>query len=537
MTKPVSILDAIRDPNLFAPWFKDPASWTAWRAFLCALFALPMASEQLAIYQQCTGRNEPPTTPVQEGWLVCGRRAGKSFILALVATFLAAFYDYRSYFTPGERGAVLVIARDRKQARVILRYIRAMLTNVPLLAQMVEREWSEGFDLSNSITIEVGTASFRSTRGYTIVAALCDEIAFWPTDDSAEPDYEVLNALRPGMATIPNAMLLCASSPYARRGALWDTHRKHFAKAGDPVLVWQAATRVMNATVRQSVIDEALERDSASAAAEWLAEFRNDVESFVAREVIEACVERGVRERPPTTGTRYFAFTDPSGGSADSFTLAIAHREADTAILDAIREVRPPFSPEAAVEAIVQLLRRYRVSTVTGDRYGGEWPREQFRKNGIGYEPSALPKSDLYVALLPAINSRQVDLLDHPKLIAQLCSLERRTARGGRDSIDHSPGGHDDLANCLAGVIVKALAPNRAPQIVFGSYSFRTGKIEIIGRERADALRDQQLYAPRPRPPETVMLRNRESGAVTAHQRVDAKEILALKPGIYEEAK
>jgi hypothetical protein len=55
------------------------------------------------------------------------------------------------------------------------------------------------------------TASFRSTRGYTIVAALCDEVAFWPSEDSASPDYGVLDALRLGMATVPGPVLICAS--------------------------------------------------------------------------------------------------------------------------------------------------------------------------------------------------------------------------------------------------------------------------------------------------------------------------------------
>jgi hypothetical protein len=35
-------------------------------------------------------------------------------------------------------------------------------------------------------------------------------------------------------------------------------------------------------------------------------------------------------------------------------------------------------------------------------------------------------------------------------------SLERRTSRGGKDSIDHPPGGHDDLANAAAGALVIA---------------------------------------------------------------------------------
>ena len=122
---------------------------------------------------------------------------------------------------------------------------------------------------------------------------MLDELAFWPTDDAAEPDYEVLHALRPGMATIPGAMLLCASSPYAQRGALWDAHRKHFGRDGDPILVWQAATKTMNPTVPQLVIDAALDADPSAAAAEYLAQFRTDVESFVSRDVVDAAVVLG----------------------------------------------------------------------------------------------------------------------------------------------------------------------------------------------------------------------------------------------------
>src|SRR5262249_36329059 len=67
--------------------------------------------------------------------------------------------------------------------------------------------------------IEVHTASFQAVRGYTLIGAVCDEIAFWRAEDSANPDTEILNGLRPGMATVSGAMLLCISSPYARRRA------------------------------------------------------------------------------------------------------------------------------------------------------------------------------------------------------------------------------------------------------------------------------------------------------------------------------
>ena len=432
MKRPPTILDAVADANLFGPWFKRTDSWTAWRVFLAALFALPMTTDQLVTYQQCTGRKEPPTEAAAEAWLVCGRRAGKSFVLALIAVFIACFRDYRQHLAPGERGTVIVIATDRKQARTILRYIRGLLTKVPMLSRLIERETAEGFDLNNSVTIEIGTASFKSTRGYTIVAALCDELAFWASENSAEPDFEILAALRPGMSTIPGAMLLCASSPYARRGALWDAHRRHFGKDGDPVLVWQAPTITMNPSVPKRIIDEAYERDPISAAAEYGAQFRSDIEAFNSREVVEACVDLPVRERPRGSGTSYTAFVDPSGGSSDSMTLAIGHREGDVAVLDVIREQKPPFSPEDVVTEFPELLKSYGILTVSGDRYAGEWPRERFHAHGIQYQPATKSKSELYRDLLPLLNSKAVELLNHDRLITQLIGLERRTARGAR---------------------------------------------------------------------------------------------------------
>lgn len=75
------------------------------------------------------------------------------------------------------------------------------------------------------------------------------------------------------------------------------------------------------------------------------------------------------------------------------------------------------------------------LDVVHGDRYAGEFPREQFRKHGIDYQPSERSKSDLYRDLLPLLNSGRIDLLDHARLLSQLASLERRTARGGVERI------------------------------------------------------------------------------------------------------
>ncbi|MDP2358198.1 MAG: hypothetical protein Q8M31_19345 [Beijerinckiaceae bacterium] len=482
----MNILQACRDPNLFARWFtrkgKKADTWTAWFAILAAIFALPMTDQQLETYRTLTGRTEPPTKQASEAWLIVGRRAGKSFILALIAVYLAAFHNYKSFLQPGERAVVLIIAADRRQARVIFRYVRALLTGVPMLREMIQRQTNDTFDLENRTTIEIATASYRTVRGYTLVAALLDELAFWPTE-GMDPDSEVIAALRPAMATIPNSMLLCASSPYARKGSLFKAHEKHFAIDGDPILVIQGSTRQLNPCVPQRVIDEAYEDDPIAAAAEYGGLFRSDATRLITSEAIAACVTAGIFERAPQRLARHVAFVDPSGGSADSFTIAIAHADDDgTAILDCVREVRPPFSPEAVVQEFAALAKTYGCTSVTGDKYAGEFPRELFRKCGLAYYTSEKTKSEIYLSLLPLINSRKVQLLDDKRLLPQLSNLERRTARGGKDSIDHAPGAHDDIANSAAGALT--MVTRNKGRVAYGVID-PTGLVHVLSNDAA----------------------------------------------------
>jgi hypothetical protein len=450
----VNIVDALDHAALFAPHFRG-GTWRAWRVFLAALFGLPMTDAERATYTHHTGRIDLTTAPFKEAALVVGRRGGKSRILATIAVFLAAFHDYTPYLAPGEVATVALIAADRRQARVIFRYILGLLRGVRPLAELIEAETSDTITLNNHVVIEIHTASFRVTRGYTFAAVLCDETAFWRSDESStNPDTEIFRALRPGLSSIPSSMLLNASSPYRKSGVLYAAFARHFGKDNARVLVWRATSIEMNPRLDPAIIAEAYEDDPASAAAEYGAEFRDDINDFVPREVIDACTVRGRVELLPAAGVLYRAFVDPSGGTGDSMTLAIAHRHDAIGVLDCVREIRPPFSPQNVVAEFSALLRSYRVHEVVGDRYAGEWPREQFRAAGIAYRVSDQPKSEIYRDALPLLNSGKVELLDLPRLASQFCGLERRTSRGGRDSIDHGPGAHDDLANSAAGALL-----------------------------------------------------------------------------------
>src|SRR2546428_3215311 len=106
----LSIIDCCRHEELFAKWFKDRASWSAWFCFLKVMFGLPLDATELALFQQCTGRSAPSLLGYLEVSLIIGRRGGKSLVLALTATYLACFYNWAPYLTAGERASVVIIA-------------------------------------------------------------------------------------------------------------------------------------------------------------------------------------------------------------------------------------------------------------------------------------------------------------------------------------------------------------------------------------------------------------------------------------------
>lgn len=440
---------AMTDPALFGQQFGD-ASWSAWRALLAGWFGLALSRAERNTFKALCGDRQPPRTPCEELWLVIGRRGGKSNAAALLAVFFAAFQDYRAKLAPGEVATVMVIAADRKQARSVMRYIGGLLHSNPMLERMILREEKESIELVNRTVIEVTTANFRAVRGYSIACCICDEIAFWRSDEtSANPDVEIINALRPAMATL-GGKLIALSSPYARRGELWNNHRRYFGQPG-PVLVAQAPSRTMNPSLPQKVVAAALERDEAAAKAEYLAEFRTDVEAFITREAIDAVVRPSPLVLPYSRAHIYEAFFDASGGGADEATLAIGHREGDLIIVDNLQARKG--TPATVIEEYAALLRSYCISSATSDRYAGEFPVTEFQRHGIRLEQAAKPKSDLYRDALAVINSGRCELPPDDKTIKQFCQLERRTARSGKDSIDHPPGQHDDRSNAAAGLI------------------------------------------------------------------------------------
>ena len=454
----MNILQFLDTPELMGDIFRGD-SWEAWRAVLSAAFCVPMDEHRMALFAAVSGGRKPPSERVRELYAVVGRRAAKTHTAGAVALYLATvgaeLGNLNAKLSPGERGVIALIAVNKPQATLAMGYILGAIDNSPTLSNMVLHRGRTAVEFTNNTVIEVHSNNFRAIRGRTLLALLMDEVAFFRSEESANPDFELYRAALPGLATT-GGLLFGFSSPYARRGLLYDKHRKHFGQDGD-VLVVQGSTQDFNPTIDPRIIEEALADDPEGARAEWLGEFRSDLEAFISREVIESLVRPSPLELPYNRTHRYFGFVDPAGGGQDDFTMAIAHLEETTVVIDVVRGLKGV--PADIVAEYAPILKSYRIPEVKGDHYAGSWPADEFRKHGIRFTNADKPKSGLYQDCLPMLNSGRVQLPPHAKLVNQFCSLERRTSRSGRDSIDHPPSGHDDLANAVAGAAVHTTKP------------------------------------------------------------------------------
>lgn len=207
--------------------------------------------------------------------------------------------------------------------------------------------------------------------------------------------------------------------------------------------------------------------DPEAAVSELDGHFRADMCSAFGPELVAGAVRPGITEVPyfPTlpngTSVRDVCFFDAAGGgvvNGDSCAAYVAGPDSDGITLKAGLEIRPPFSAEEVVAQVAALCKQYRITHVEGDRYAGIWPRDALAKHGIGYVPSELPASQIYLECIPLFTSHRVRLLDHPRLIRQLLQLERRVRPGGRDEISHPRNryAHDDLAIAGCGALLRA---------------------------------------------------------------------------------
>ena len=261
----MNILECVNDPNLFKPFLGDYlTSWRHWLTALKCLYGLPVHESEHELIRQCTGR-DPGALP-QEGFqsalFLVGRRSGKSRIAALAAAFEAALSNREQLLSRGELGMVAVVSPTRSQSRIVRSYIRGCFDATPILRAEVTSEDRESFTLKNGVEINVLTGDYRHVRGFSLLSTVVDEICYFGLSEEGKirSDTELVNALKPGLATTAGRMI-CIGSPYSQKGWAHKTWKRCYGNDKAATLVWNAPSRTMNPTLPQSVVDQALEED------------------------------------------------------------------------------------------------------------------------------------------------------------------------------------------------------------------------------------------------------------------------------------
>jgi hypothetical protein len=227
----------------------------------------------------------------------------------------------------------------------------------------------------------------------------------------------------------------------------------------------------MNPQLSEKVVAKAYADDPQRAKAEFGSEWRDDLAQFLDPALVDAAVDRGVLTRPPRPGVRYHCFVDVSGGVADAYALGIASKDGDKIVLDCLVSRKAPFNPQSVTADMAKVAKQYGIGQVVGDRYSAQWAVQSWASHGIKYLHSDRDRSEIYLEMLPLFSAGRARLIDNPKLIGQLCALERRQTPT-RDRVDHPARGHDDEANATAGAMALAAKGSGA---VIGSCIIATG--------------------------------------------------------------
>lgn len=485
MKKPVDFIQAFTDRKLIGAAIRgDLDSWSSWITCHKVMYGLPLDESEAALYYQCTGRTTPPTGPFYTAFLVVGRRGRKTFMSACDAAYNALFVDWRPYLGPGERVYIVIVAVDRGQCRVFMDYLKGILQSSPLLKKHVKKIREETVELDTGVTIEIFTASFRSSRGRSICLFIAEETAFWRTDDgSANPDVAIFNAIRPSLLTLPGSRLIAISTPYAKQGILWETYKEHWGKNESDTLVWVAPSLLMNSNLDARKIEAEIARDPAANSSEYLALWRDDLTDFLTVADIEQCIVSGrCGDLPYTPGCAYVAFTDASGGTGnDEFCLSIGSNHGKGKLIIDVLRASKEKDVYAVCDGYAAVARQYGCQKIYGDRYAASWTAKRFEEGGLEYVPSEWSKSDLYIESLPILRSGRVELPEDHVLINQFRSLLRRSNPSGRDSIDHPRGGRDDRANVVSGCIAYLKRLESAPVAWELPYETSTGRTSGSG--------------------------------------------------------
>lgn len=494
----MNIIQFIQDPELL----NDQTLSVAQIMALKAVYGLELDNEELSLFCQTTGLSDYYSGKEwTEATFILGRRSGKSDkIASKIALFEACARKHE--LTPGQRAVVMVVASEKKrQARIVFDYILSPLESSPILRKLISRITAEEIFLKNGVSIQVFPCDPGRVRGYSLVCFIGDEVATWMLE-GRRVDVSVLDSARPGL-DFDYSKLIKISTPGMQKGEIYQDFKQYYGKANDDVLVFKGSTELFNPTYSKRKLERLKKRKPGVYKVEHEAEFKQDVSSMYAPEMIDlaVCVNRTL-EHFYDESKEYFCFVDVAGGGGkDGYAICIGHRTEDgKVIIDVVRSRKPKFNPDEVTREYVKLCLSYNIYLVTGDKFSGDWASNSWSKHSNGqivYQKSDRTKSQLYLEAESLFNTGMIEIPNKEQVISELKDLIRKSRSGSKDSVDSYSGASEDEANVLCGVGANLSTLDNTPLIEpsFGIIEYAEDKEEKMKREAEAWLIDRKPKA------------------------------------------
>lgn len=442
---------------------------------------VPTLMTEVQIYEYMTDLPYDPNSPVLRTFidLIIGRRGGKSTISAVLGLFCGIKEDWSKYLYKHPHATVLVLSHTKEFSQEILEILRTMAQASPVLSRLMDKKKkntqstfnlkvpfiyrdAEGKDYVkySRVQIKVGAASKKSTRGIAACAVLCDEIAFWGTEEkSAERDIDILRALKPAMSQFDNkAILIKLSSPGIKQGELYNEYMKRDSLPPNFV-IFKAPSWVWNKILNNQFLATEYKLDPTGFGSEYRADFVDSLSDFISPEMVDLCVMRGVSINPPETkkvDVTYVAAID-AAFKGDRFTFTIAgfcNGRLKQYVMKAWEGNRKvPVKAHEVAQFIRTVCREYGISRVHADQYAFHPLKEIFEQYGLLLIETPFTnnfKKQIYYNLKTVVHNQKLDLLDHALTITEIKQLQCEQTSTGTVRIGHPVGGHDDCATVIA---------------------------------------------------------------------------------------
>lgn len=410
--------------------------------------------------------------------LIVGRRGGKSIIASILSLFYAVKMNWKPFLKKTPFATVLILSHTRELSQEILETIRQLVQESPVLSRLLDIEKANTqstFNLKvpfivkegdnerieySPVQIKVGAASKKTTRGIAACAVLCDEVAFWGTEENAAArDVDILQAVRPAMAQFgDNSLLIKLSSPGIKQGIFYDEYIKR-DELPDSYIVFKAPSWVWNTLISEKYFRDEYKLDPHGFACEYRADFVDSISDFISPEMTDLCVLKGVTINTPEAvkSDVVYAASIDAAFKSDKFTFtitgSIGGRIKQYVMKTWQGSKAKPLQTRDVVQFIYRVCKQYGVNEIHADQYAFQPLREFFMAYDLILTELTFTntvKKNIYFNLKHLIHNQMIDLLDHLVMVNEIKQLQVEQTDTGTIRIGHPPGGHDDCADATA---------------------------------------------------------------------------------------